>query len=113
MKRHRLWAMALLGVIALATPAQAKTVEYNLVIERQPVNITGKSIEKITVNGGIPAPVTGYCCPVKWMAFLVLTAFLAFLPGKHLPTAFLYARQAPIGITPIPVGRSKRGFTAR
>ena len=57
MKRHRLWAMALLGVIALATPAQAKTVEYNLVIERQPVNITGKSIEKITVNGGIPAPV--------------------------------------------------------
>tara|TARA_A200000113_G_scaffold214189_1_gene217246 strand:- start:4641 stop:6245 length:1605 start_codon:yes stop_codon:yes gene_type:complete len=49
--------MALLGVIALATPAQAKTVEYNLVIERQPVNITGKSIEKITVNGGIPAPV--------------------------------------------------------
>jgi len=48
--------MALAGIIAIATPAHAKTSEYNLVIERQPVNITGKSIEKVTVNGGIPAP---------------------------------------------------------
>ncbi len=48
--------MALAGMIAIAAPAHAKTSEYNLVIERQPVNITGKSIEKITVNGSLPAP---------------------------------------------------------
>jgi FtsP/CotA-like multicopper oxidase with cupredoxin domain len=56
MRTHHLWMVALAGMIAIAAPAHAKTVEYNLVIERQPVNITGESIEKITVNGGIPAP---------------------------------------------------------
>ncbi|MDX2112789.1 MAG: multicopper oxidase domain-containing protein [Alphaproteobacteria bacterium] len=48
--------VALLMVGLLATPAHAKTSEYTLTIERLPVNITGKPIEKITVNGGIPAP---------------------------------------------------------
>ncbi|MEQ1790608.1 MAG: multicopper oxidase domain-containing protein, partial [Rickettsiales bacterium] len=47
--------LALLSVI-LASPAHAKTTEYTLAIERLPVNITGTAIEKITVNGGIPAP---------------------------------------------------------
>ena len=56
MRKHHLWMVALAGIIATATPAYAKTVEYNLVVERQPVNITEKSIEKVTVNGGIPAP---------------------------------------------------------
>jgi FtsP/CotA-like multicopper oxidase with cupredoxin domain len=48
--------VALLMVGFLTTPAHAKTSEYTLTIERLPVNITGKPIEKITVNGGIPAP---------------------------------------------------------
>jgi FtsP/CotA-like multicopper oxidase with cupredoxin domain len=39
-----------------ASPANAKTTEYTLNIERGPVNITGKPLKKITVNGGIPAP---------------------------------------------------------
>ena len=56
MRTHHLWMMALAGMIAIAAPAHAKTSEYNLVIERQSVNITGESLEKITVNGGIPAP---------------------------------------------------------
>ncbi len=30
--------------------------EYNLVIAREPVNITGNSVKKITVNGTIPGP---------------------------------------------------------
>lgn len=34
----------------------AATTEYTLTIDRQPVNITGNSVEKITVNGGIPGP---------------------------------------------------------
>lgn len=40
----------------LTAPAYAKTSEYNLTINREPVNITGHAIEKVTVNGGIPAP---------------------------------------------------------
>ncbi len=56
MRIHHLGMMALLMVGLLATPAHAKTSEYSLTVERLPVNITGKPIEKITVNGGIPAP---------------------------------------------------------
>ncbi len=56
MQIHHLWMVMLLVVGIIPAPAQAKISEYTLVIERLPVNITGKSIEKITVNGGIPAP---------------------------------------------------------
>lgn len=40
----------------MSSPTIAATIEYTLNIDRQPVNITGKPIEKVTVNGGIPAP---------------------------------------------------------
>ena len=56
MRKYHLWMMALAGMITITSPVYAKTSEYNLVIERLPVNITGKSIDKVTVNGGIPAP---------------------------------------------------------
>lgn len=56
MRTHHLGMVALLVAGFLTTPAHAKTSEYTLTIERLPVNITGKPIEKITVNGGIPAP---------------------------------------------------------
>ncbi len=56
MRTHHLGMMALLVMGFLTTPAHAKTSEYTLNIERLPVNITGKAIRKITVNGGIPAP---------------------------------------------------------
>ncbi len=56
MHMHHLWMVVLAGIIAISHPTYAKTMEYNLVIARQPVNITGKSVEKVTVNGGIPAP---------------------------------------------------------
>lgn len=56
MRLHHLWMVALLMVGVISAPAYAKTTEYNLTIERLPVNITGKPIKKITVNGGIPAP---------------------------------------------------------
>jgi len=39
---------------SFASPAKAE--EYNLVIAREPVNITGKTVEKITINGTIPGP---------------------------------------------------------
>lgn len=51
------FVMALIGLTLLASfPAQAKTSEYHLTIDRQPVNITGKTVRKITVNGSIPGP---------------------------------------------------------
>jgi len=52
--------MALLTVGFLAAHAYAKTSEYNLTIDRLPVNITGHEVEKVTVNGGIPAPTSRF-----------------------------------------------------
>lgn len=46
----------LLGLLLLALPTQAKAGEYNLTIAREPVNITGHTVKKITINGGIPGP---------------------------------------------------------
>jgi CopA family copper-resistance protein len=61
MQIHHLGKIALLLVVFIITYAhaaspQAKTTEYHLTIARLPVNITGKPIEKITVNGSLPAP---------------------------------------------------------
>ncbi len=56
MRLHHLWMVALLMVGVLSAPAYAKTIEYNLTVERLPVNITGTPLKKVTVNGGIPAP---------------------------------------------------------
>ncbi len=57
---RRIYSMRHLALVAwlslFAMPAHAKTVEYTLNIAQQNVNITGQSVEKITVNGGIPAP---------------------------------------------------------
>jgi FtsP/CotA-like multicopper oxidase with cupredoxin domain len=56
MQKHYLWVMALLGMMTLSSPALAATDEYNLTIDRQMVNVTGTPVEKITVNGSLPAP---------------------------------------------------------
>ena len=55
MRIHRLLvALVLAGF--LSSPAHAKVTEYNLTVERLPVNVTGTPIKKVTVNGSIPAP---------------------------------------------------------
>lgn len=41
-------------LIGVGFPALAE--EYNLTIAREPVNITGNTVEKITINGTIPGP---------------------------------------------------------
>ena len=57
MKHIYLWVFAVIGILTLnMSPAFAKQVEYNLVIDKETVNITGKPMERITVNGGIPGP---------------------------------------------------------
>lgn len=48
--------LALLAAGFISAPAYAKTIEYNLIIDRTMVNITGTPVEKVTVNSGIPAP---------------------------------------------------------
>jgi FtsP/CotA-like multicopper oxidase with cupredoxin domain len=46
--------LPLVSFALLASPALAGT--YDLVIAREPVNITGTPVKKITINGGIPGP---------------------------------------------------------
>ncbi|SEM20946.1 copper-resistance protein, CopA family [Syntrophus gentianae] len=56
MKKQFLFSMTLILAIALSHPVHAKTTEYELIIERQPFNISGKRVEKISINGSIPGP---------------------------------------------------------
>ena len=42
--------------LAIAGPSHARISEYTLVIDRQPVHITGRPLERITINGSIPGP---------------------------------------------------------
>jgi len=56
MKRPCLCLISLILLITLSNPVHAKTTEHGLIIERQPINITGKRVEKITINGSIPGP---------------------------------------------------------
>ncbi|MDT8311373.1 MAG: multicopper oxidase domain-containing protein [Methylophaga sp.] len=41
-------------------PAFAATTEHTLLINREPVNKTGKTVDKITINGGIAGPVLAF-----------------------------------------------------
>ncbi|HAK61439.1 MAG TPA: copper oxidase [Nitrospiraceae bacterium] len=43
-------------ILFTALPSWAKTVEYNLTIAQEKVNITGKSVQAMTINGTIPGP---------------------------------------------------------
>lgn len=52
--RYCLFTLFLFFLLPFAVPANA--AEYSLDIARQTVNITGHPVEKITVNGSIPAP---------------------------------------------------------
>jgi CopA family copper-resistance protein len=56
MQIYPLWMAVLSVMMLLASPARAETVEYNLTIDSLPVNITGHQVNKVTVNGDIPAP---------------------------------------------------------
>jgi len=48
--------ISMLGLLLMLIPSFASAGEYNLVIDRAPVNVTGKTVNKITVNGTIPGP---------------------------------------------------------
>ncbi len=48
--------ISLLFVLLILTSMQAQAGEHNLTMAREPVNITGNSVKKITVNGTIPGP---------------------------------------------------------
>lgn len=47
----------LLGLsLVISSSLLAAVKEYQLVIDEGPVNITGKTVQRITVNGKFPAP---------------------------------------------------------
>jgi FtsP/CotA-like multicopper oxidase with cupredoxin domain len=56
MKQFTRWLIAISAVL-LPFSAIADVTEYTLVIDREPVNITGKTVERITINGDIPGPI--------------------------------------------------------
>jgi CopA family copper-resistance protein len=56
MKTYAMGIILLLGLLSCPPDAAARTVEYSLTIARQPVTITGRAVQKITVNGTIPGP---------------------------------------------------------
>jgi CopA family copper-resistance protein len=54
--RHAIVAGLIFSLHFYSIPAQAAIVEYDLVIAQQEVNITGKTVWAMTINGDIPGP---------------------------------------------------------
>jgi FtsP/CotA-like multicopper oxidase with cupredoxin domain len=46
----------ILAILVAPLPARGEIVEYDLTIARQEVNITGRHVWGMTINGGIPGP---------------------------------------------------------
>jgi len=58
MKSFNLCKMAFLMLMSsISMTAVAGITEYTLVLERQPVNITGKTVHKLLINNSLPGPV--------------------------------------------------------
>lgn len=49
-------AFLALWLMAMASPFAAYAKDYDLTISHQTLNITGKPLEKVVVNGTLPAP---------------------------------------------------------
>lgn len=49
-------ALAVVLLAAMAFSASAEIVEYDLTVREEPVDITGKNVNAITINGHIPGP---------------------------------------------------------
>jgi CopA family copper-resistance protein len=47
-------------VLLFPLPAESAVVEYDLTIMEEEVNFTGKPVEAMTINGGIPGPTLGF-----------------------------------------------------
>lgn len=57
MIKHAAKMLAIVGLIlGFSTPALSRVQEYSLVIDKEIVNITGKPLKRITINGAIPGP---------------------------------------------------------
>lgn len=111
--------------------AQAAVVEYDLTIDHQPINITGKSVYGMTINGDIPGPTLRFNegdsarikvhnkmnvdTSIHWHGILVPPDMDAFLTSvfrpllrvRHLSMSSPSARVEPIGIILIPTCRNK------
>ncbi len=47
---------AVFFIFSLSASAYGKTIEYDLFIEYNPVNFTGKDVKAMTINGSVPGP---------------------------------------------------------
>ncbi|RJQ17701.1 MAG: copper oxidase [Nitrospiraceae bacterium] len=56
MKRQEILTIAMLLLLACNLPAYGGTAEYDLFIEKNIVNFTGKEVKAMTINGSIPGP---------------------------------------------------------
>lgn len=54
--RFRLFTSISRALALLALPGAAFAAEYRLTIDRQAVNVTGRPVESLTINGQIPGP---------------------------------------------------------
>ena len=124
--------LTLFGFLLLMMPTVAQAGEYTLVIDREPVNITGNTVNKITINGTIPGPTLrfkegedvtinvtnklkedssvhwhGFFCQVKWMVFLALMASQGSSQVKHSPINSISVKAAHTGITPTLWGKNR------
>ena len=128
--------LTLCGALLLFTSVQAYADEYRLTIAREAVNITDKTVEKITINGGIPGPTLRFKegedvtihvtnkmdedTSVHWhglllpgeMDGLALTVFPALNQKKHLPIILKPVKAAPTGITHTVWGKNRMGIMA-
>lgn len=53
----KMFFLVFLGFFLLCTHTHADTIEYDLTISQQQINITGVSSQAMTINGSIPGPV--------------------------------------------------------
>ena len=47
----------IISILLIYIPSKAATVEYELTINQQMINITGKPVQGMTINGNIPGPI--------------------------------------------------------
>ena len=117
-------ASLVLFILLAYVHAQATSVEYDLTINQQEVNITGKSARSMTINGGIPGPVLRFKegdtarihvhndmsvdTSIHWHGVLVppgmdgvpYLSFPPIEPGGTFAYEFPSARAIPTGIIP-------------
>jgi hypothetical protein len=127
---------ALLVLLSLASPLFAATVEYDLTIAEQGIDLTGRPVAAMTINNTIPGPVLRFSegdlarirvrnamateTSIHWHGVLVppgmdgvpYVSFPPIAPGETFTYEFPLRQAALTGTIPTPVSRSSAVSTA-